>query len=95
MVENLYNTKFIVANMTEIVANDNQLHASCMPVACQLHSDWLQTTRFLVVLVTLQLAVLQFVALQVHNVAACNAVTCGGARACGTASLRHYNLRRY
>jgi hypothetical protein len=28
MVEKLYNTKFIVANMTKIVANDNQLHAS-------------------------------------------------------------------
>ncbi len=28
MVEKIYNTKFIVANMTKIVANDNQLHAS-------------------------------------------------------------------
>jgi hypothetical protein len=38
MVEKLYNTKFIVANMTKIVANDNQLH-----------SDWLQKIEFLVV----------------------------------------------
>jgi hypothetical protein len=30
MVGNLYNTKFIVANMTKIIANDNQLHASCI-----------------------------------------------------------------
>jgi hypothetical protein len=30
MAENLYNTKFIVANMTEIVANDNQLHVNCI-----------------------------------------------------------------
>ncbi len=35
--------------MTEIVTNDNKLHVSCMSVACQLHSDWLQTIRFLIV----------------------------------------------
>jgi hypothetical protein len=35
MVENLYNTKFIVANMTEIVANDNQLHANCIVIGCK------------------------------------------------------------
>jgi hypothetical protein len=29
MVEKLYNTKFIVANITEIVANNS----NCMPVA--------------------------------------------------------------
>jgi hypothetical protein len=42
MAEKLYNTKFMVANMTE---------NSCkrQPIACQLHSDWLQMTRFLVV----------------------------------------------
>jgi hypothetical protein len=39
MAEKLYNTKFIVANMTKIVANDNQLH-----------NDWLQATGFLVVM---------------------------------------------
>jgi hypothetical protein len=46
MAEKLYNTKFIIANMTKIVANDNQLHATCIvtsckwqPIACQLHSD--------------------------------------------------------
>jgi hypothetical protein len=38
MAHKLYNTKFVVANMTKIVANDNQLH-----------SDQLQMTRFLVV----------------------------------------------
>jgi len=27
MAEKLYNTKFIIANMAKIVANDNQLHA--------------------------------------------------------------------
>ncbi len=35
----IYNTKFVVTNMTKIVTNDNQLH-----------SDWLQMTRFLVVI---------------------------------------------
>jgi len=35
MVENLYNTKFIVANMTKIVANDKQLHASCIVTSCK------------------------------------------------------------
>jgi hypothetical protein len=35
MVENLYNTKFIITNMTEIVANDNQLHASCIVTGCK------------------------------------------------------------
>jgi hypothetical protein len=37
MAQKLYNTKFVVVNVTKIVA-------------CQLHSDWLQMTRFLVVL---------------------------------------------
>jgi hypothetical protein len=27
MAEKLYNNKFIIANMTKIVANDNQLHS--------------------------------------------------------------------
>jgi hypothetical protein len=35
MLEKLYNTKFIVANMTEIVANDNQLHASGIVTGCK------------------------------------------------------------
>jgi hypothetical protein len=30
MAQKLYNTKFVVANMTKIVINDNQLHASCI-----------------------------------------------------------------
>ncbi len=38
MAQKLYNTKFVAANMIEIIANDSQLH-----------SDWLQTTWFLVV----------------------------------------------
>jgi hypothetical protein len=33
MAQKLYNTKFVAANMIEIIANDSQLH-----------SDWLQTT---------------------------------------------------
>jgi uncharacterized protein YhbP (UPF0306 family) len=36
MAHKLYNTKFVVTNMTKIVV-------------CQLHNDWLQMTRFLVV----------------------------------------------
>ncbi len=39
MPKNLYNTKFTIANMTKIVANDNQLH-----------NDWLQMTGFLIVI---------------------------------------------
>ncbi len=35
MAENLYNTKFIVANITKIVANDNQLHASYIVTSCK------------------------------------------------------------
>jgi hypothetical protein len=35
MIEKLYNMKFIVANMTEIVVNDNQLHASCIVTGCK------------------------------------------------------------
>jgi hypothetical protein len=35
MVEKLYNTKFIVANMIRIVVNDNQLHASCIVIGCK------------------------------------------------------------
>jgi hypothetical protein len=35
MAKKLYNTKFIVANMTKIVANDNQLHASCIVTGCK------------------------------------------------------------
>jgi hypothetical protein len=37
MAEKLYNTKFIVANMTEIVGNDNQLHANCIMTSCKQH----------------------------------------------------------
>jgi hypothetical protein len=32
MAEKLYNTKFIIANMTKIVANDNQLHVVATPL---------------------------------------------------------------
>jgi len=38
MAQKLYDIKFLVTNMTKIFTNDNQLH-----------SDWLQMTRFLVV----------------------------------------------
>jgi hypothetical protein len=38
MAQKLYDIKFLVTNMTKIITNDNQLH-----------SDWLQMTRFLVV----------------------------------------------
>jgi len=30
MAQKLYNTKFVVANMTEIITNDSQLHANCI-----------------------------------------------------------------
>jgi hypothetical protein len=33
MAQKLYNTKFIVANMIDIVAKNNYLHANCMPIA--------------------------------------------------------------
>jgi hypothetical protein len=32
MAQKLYNTKIVVANMTRIVVNDNQLHASCIVI---------------------------------------------------------------
>jgi hypothetical protein len=35
MAQKLYNTKFIVVNMIEIVANDNQLHANCIVTSCK------------------------------------------------------------
>jgi hypothetical protein len=35
MAGKLYNTKFIITNMTEIVANDNQLHASYIVTGCK------------------------------------------------------------
>jgi len=35
MGEKLYNTKFIIANMTKIIANDNQLHASYTVTSCK------------------------------------------------------------
>jgi len=35
MAEKLCNTKFIVANMTNIVANDNQLHVNCIVTGCK------------------------------------------------------------
>jgi len=37
MVQKLYNTKFVVVNMTEIIANNNQLHASCIVTGCKWH----------------------------------------------------------
>jgi hypothetical protein len=42
MVEKLYNTKFIVAK-------DDQDSYKWQPIACQLHSDWLQMIGTLVV----------------------------------------------
>ncbi len=30
VAQKLYNTKFVIVNMTKIVANDNQLHAKCI-----------------------------------------------------------------
>ncbi len=39
MGQKIYNNKFAIANMANIVANNNQLQ-----------SDWLQTTRFLLML---------------------------------------------
>ncbi len=35
MTEKLYNTKFIVAIMTKIVTNDNQLHAKYIMTNCK------------------------------------------------------------
>jgi hypothetical protein len=35
MAQKLYNTKFVVANMTKIVRNDNQLHASYIVIGCK------------------------------------------------------------
>jgi len=35
MAQKLYNPKFLVANMIKIVANDNQLHASCIVISCK------------------------------------------------------------
>jgi len=35
MAQKLYNTKFVVTNMTKIVANDNQLHVSCIVINCK------------------------------------------------------------
>jgi hypothetical protein len=33
MAQKLYNTKFVVVNMTKRVTNNNWLHVGCMPVA--------------------------------------------------------------
>jgi hypothetical protein len=35
MAQKLYNTKFVVVNITKIVTNDNQLHASCIMTGCK------------------------------------------------------------
>jgi hypothetical protein len=35
MAQKLYNTKFVVTNMTKIVTNDNQLHASYIVTGCK------------------------------------------------------------
>jgi hypothetical protein len=35
MAEKLYNIKFVVINMTEIVAINNQLHVSCIITSCK------------------------------------------------------------
>jgi hypothetical protein len=37
MVEKLYNIKFIVVNMTDIVVNDNQLDVSYIVTGCKRH----------------------------------------------------------
>ncbi len=35
IAQKLYNTEFVVVNITMIVANDNQLHANCMVTGCK------------------------------------------------------------
>jgi hypothetical protein len=35
MAQKLNNTKFVVTNMIEIIANDNQLHVSCIVTGCK------------------------------------------------------------
>jgi hypothetical protein len=40
MAQKLYNTKFVVANMIEIGANNNQLHASCIVIGCKQQDSY-------------------------------------------------------
>jgi len=41
MAQKLYNTKFVVVNMTEIIVNDNQLHANFIVNNCKQQDFYL------------------------------------------------------
>jgi hypothetical protein len=45
MAKELYNTKFIVINMTEIITNDNQLHARYIVIGYKRQDSSSESTK--------------------------------------------------
>ncbi len=69
MAQKLFNTKFVVVNMTKIVANDNQ--------SCKLHNDQLQMIRFIVGKNLPPTNLLEFFyGVHHHKASPCNAFEC-------------------